>query len=151
MMDEARFMERLAIYGADLSRWPEVDRAAAEALLRKAPHRLKDIWDSERAFDSLLAMEADVPAPIQLETRILSASPAVAPAARKAVTFLGFAVPRWATGAVAASLALGFAVGYAAEPPGRPEPGSSLDAPAMLAFAEGGSAVLLLSGEVAAD
>lgn len=151
MMNEARFMERLAIYGADLSRWPEADRAEAEVLLRKASHRIKDIWDSERAFDGLLALEADTPASIQLEARILAGSPAAAGQRRKAAMLRGFGVPRWATGAVAASLALGFAVGYAAEPPGPSGVAASLEAPQMLVFAEGGSAVLLLSGEVSAE
>lgn len=152
MMNEARFMDRLAIYGADLSRWPDEDRADAEALLRKAPHRLKDIWDSERAFDGLLALEADSPASIQLEAKILSASPSPAGAMRRRGSLWGLGLPKWATGAVAASLALGFAVGYAAEPPVAASQGdASMEAPQMLVFAEGGSAILLLTGEVTAD
>ena len=66
-MTEARFVELLAAYGADLARWPEKDRAAAEALLDTAPHRIKDIWESERVFDRLLALEKDMPAPVSLE------------------------------------------------------------------------------------
>jgi hypothetical protein len=55
-MTEARFMALLAAYGAELSRWPADERAAAEALLAVAPHRLKDIWESERVFDRLLTL-----------------------------------------------------------------------------------------------
>ena len=74
-MNEARFIELLNAYGAELSRWPEDDRIAAEALLEVAPHRLKDIWESERSFDHLLALEKDGPATIALETKVLSFAP----------------------------------------------------------------------------
>lgn len=115
-MNEARFIELLGAYGAELSRWPEDERVAAEALLEVAPHRLKDIWESERAFDHLLALEKDGPASIALETKILSASPNRR-AARRPAALGKWSLPQWATGGtIAASLALGFAVGYAGEP-----------------------------------
>lgn len=115
-MTEARFIELLAAYGADLSRWPEDDRGPAGAFLEAAPHRVKDIWESERSFDHLLALERDGPVSIALETHVLSGAPG-----RRAVRGLPrgpfvLASPRWAAGgALAASLALGFAVGYAGE------------------------------------
>jgi len=116
-MNEARFIELLSAYGAELSRWPEDERVAAEALLEVAPHRLKDIWESERAFDHLLALEKDGPATIALETRVLSTSPDGRRMARPDLAFGKWRLPQWATGgAIAASLALGFAVGYAGEP-----------------------------------
>jgi hypothetical protein len=107
-MNEARFIELLNAYGADLSRWPDDERGAAEALLEVAPHRLKDIWESERTFDHLLALEKDGPVAIALETRVLSMSPDRLRAGQPAQLF-----GRWA---IAASLALGLAVGYAGEP-----------------------------------
>ena len=116
-MNEARFMELLSAYGAELSRWPEDERTQAEALLEVAPHRIKDIWESERAFDHLLALEKDAPASIALETRVMTASPDRRMARSRRAAFGKWRMPQWATGgAIAASLALGFAVGYAAEP-----------------------------------
>jgi hypothetical protein len=116
-MNEARFVELLNAYGAELSRWPENERLAAEALLEVAPHRLKDIWESERAFDHLLALEKDGPTSIALETKVLSSAPAGPKAARPKRLFGKWRMPQWATGgAIAASLALGFAAGYAGEP-----------------------------------
>ncbi len=116
-MNEARFIELLSAYGAELSRWPEDDRIAAEALLEVAPHRLKDIWESERSFDHLLALEKDGPATIALETKVLSFAPGRLTAQSRAQLFDKWRMPQWATGgAIAASLALGFAVGYAGEP-----------------------------------
>ncbi len=116
-MNEARFMEFLAVYGADMMRWPDSEKDAAAAFLEIAPHRVKDVWESERAFDQLLALEKDAPASIALETQILSTSPgkrATQPAGGFGVIW---SMPKWATGgALAASLALGFAVGYAGEP-----------------------------------
>jgi hypothetical protein len=116
-MNEARFMELLSAYGAELSRWPEDERAQAEALLEVAPHRIKDIWESERAFDHLLALEKDAPASIALETRVLAISTDRRLVQSRGAPFGKWRMPQWATGgAIAASLALGFAVGYAAEP-----------------------------------
>ena len=114
-MNEARFIELLGAYGAELSRWPEDERGTAEAFLEVAPHRIKDIWESERSFDHLLALEKDGPASIALETKVLSASPS---RRRVRAGEMGkWKWPQWATGgAIAASLALGFAVGYAGEP-----------------------------------
>jgi hypothetical protein len=121
-MNEARFIELLNAYGAELSRWPEDDRIAAEALLEVAPHRLKDIWESERSFDHLLALEKDGPATIALETKVLSFAHGRLEAQSPAQLFGKGRMPQWATGgAIAASLALGFAVGYAGEPAASPE------------------------------
>jgi hypothetical protein len=56
--------------------------------------------------------------------------------------FSFMAAPKWAaSGAIAASLALGFAVGYAAEP----APGISMIAPQILSVTEAGSAPTLLN------
>ncbi len=116
-MNEARFIELLAIYGAELSRWPADDCADAEAFLETAPHRIKDIWESERSFDHLLALEKDGLASIALETRILDGSPARRHKRVSVATVRSWSMPQWiAGGALAASLALGFAVGYAGEP-----------------------------------
>lgn len=116
-MNESRFVELLGVYGADLVRWPEEDRGAAAAFLEIAPHRIKDIWESERAFDHLLALEKDGPASISLETQILSAAPTRRPLMGASPGRSLWSMPKWATGgALAASLALGFAVGYAGEP-----------------------------------
>jgi len=116
-MNEARFMELLAVYGAELTRWPEGERDAAAAFLEIAPHRIRDVWESERAFDHLLALEKDGPAPIALETQILAVAPGRG-AMQQAGGFRAiWSMPRWVTGgALAASLAAGFAVGYAGEP-----------------------------------
>jgi hypothetical protein len=117
-MNEARFMELLGAYGAELSRWPEDERSQAEALLEVAPHRIKDIWESERAFDHLLALEKDAPAPIALETRVLEASPGRGVAGKRGGEPGRWRMPQWATGgAIAAAMALGFAVGYAEPAP----------------------------------
>lgn len=116
-MDEARFVELLSAYGAEFSRWPEDDRGDAESFLQTAPHRIKDIWESERAFDHLLALEKDMPASISLETRVLAASSDRRSVRRPVVAFDVWRAPQWlAGGALAASLALGFAVGYVGEP-----------------------------------
>lgn len=122
-MTEARFAELLGAFGADLDRWPQAERHDAEAFLRSASHRMRDLWDSERTFDRLLATETDAPVSLALDMRV-RASFAEVKAPR--LTGWGVLLPRWAAGgAVAASLALGFAAGYAGE-----------RAPADLTYAE---------------
>lgn len=116
-MNEQRFMVLLGIYGADFMRWPEDERDDAGAFLEAAPHRIKDVWESERGFDILLALEKDAPVSIALETHVLAMAPGRRAVRRSLPAFSLRAMPRWATGgAMAASLALGFAVGYAGEP-----------------------------------
>jgi hypothetical protein len=141
-MNEVRFMEFLGAYGAELSRWPEDDRTAAEAFLEIAPHRIKDIWESERTFDHLLALEKDGPASIALETRIIAAAPSRQSLRRASGLQLGWAMPKWAAGgALAASLALGFAVGYAGEP-AQPAGANYAD---MLTISSGGAGAVFLT------
>ena len=106
-MNEARFIELLAAYGAEMSRWPEDDRGDAEAFLEVAPHRIKDLWESERAFDHLLALEKDGPASISLETRVIGASPNLRRVGKPLKLDAKWPLPQWvAGGALAASLGL---------------------------------------------
>lgn len=141
-MNEARFMVLLGAYGADLSRWPEDERDNAAAFLDTAPHRIKDVWESERGFDHLLALEKDMPVSIALETHVLSTAPGRRAAARHLPVFNLRAVPRWATGgALAASLALGFAVGYA----GESKPDVVNDYAHILSLSNGGAGSIYLT------
>lgn len=140
-MNETRFIELLASYGAELSRWPKEDQAAADAFLEVAPHRIKDVWESERSFDQLLALEKDGPASIALETKILTASPDRRRVLAGKRLFGNWSAPQWATGGVvAASLALGFAVGYAGEPQ---QPTNSTEYPMLSLTGAGAGAVFL--------
>lgn len=141
-MNEARFVELLGVYGADLVRWPEEDRGSAAAFLEIAPHRIKDIWESERTFDHLLALEKDGPASIALETQILSTAPAHRSLIGASPGLSLWSLPKWATGgALAASLALGFAVGYAGEPPRSAE----TDYASMLTISSSGGGSMYLT------
>lgn len=141
-MNEARFMELLAAYGADLARWPEDERTHAEVFLDGASHRVKDVWESERSFDHLLALEKDVPPSISLEMAILGSSDVRRNVRRPLDLFGRFNIPRWATGgAIAASLALGLAVGYAGEPDTSPEQ----DYATILTVASGGAGSMFLT------
>src|SRR6185312_15288234 len=102
-MNEARFIELLGAYGAELSRWPEDERGAAEAFLEVAPHRIKDIWESERSFDHLLALEKDGPASISLETKVLAASPDRRRVGANTLGFKRWKAPQWVTGGAIAA------------------------------------------------
>jgi hypothetical protein len=141
-MNEARFMELLGVYGADLVRWPEDDRGSAAAFLEIAPHRIKDIWESERSIDHLLALEKDGPASIALEAKILSTAPVRRSLISRSPGGSLWSLPKWATGgALAASLALGFAVGYA----GEPRRSAETDYPSMLTISSSGGGSMYLT------
>lgn len=140
-MNESRFMELMAAYGADLARWPEDVRGDAGAFLEVAPHRVKDVWESERTFDRLLLLERDSPASIALETQIISSAPDRRTVRKGPRVPALWDIPKWAAGgALAASLALGFAVGYA-----EPEHPVSPDYAKMLTLSGGGAGSVFLS------
>lgn len=117
-MNEARFVTLIGCYGADLTRWPADERAQAEEMMRNAPHRLRDVWESERLFDSLLALDAEPAPSASLERRVLGSMPGVRTGTTRRRWFPEIAPAKWmAGGALAASLGLGFVVGYAGTPP----------------------------------
>lgn len=141
-MNEARFMGLLAAYGADLARWPEDERIHAEVFLEGAPHRIRDVWESERAFDHLLTLERDLPASIALETAIMATSPGRRRSTARVDVLGWLTMPKWAMGGgLAASLALGVAVGYA----GEPQPASAIDYATMLTVSGGGAGSVFLT------
>lgn len=140
-MNENRFFELLAAYGADLRRWPEGEQEAAEDFLSTASHRVKDIWESERSFDGLLAVERDFPASVNLETRVLTSMPQIARASKRSSFSFGLRQRVAAGGAIAAALLVGVAAGYAAEPVKR----SQADFGAMLSLSGSGANAVFLS------
>lgn len=149
-MSEGRFVELVGCYGADLSRWPEQERAQAETLMRDAPHRLRDVWESERMFDMLLAMDTDTAPSIDLEERILASMPAQSSSAPARRRWLPAIAPaKWlGGGALAASLGLGFFVGYAGTPAQSP---ASDEYAQLLSLTDAGAGEVFFSAGVEAD
>ncbi|MDP1627548.1 hypothetical protein [Parvibaculum sp.] len=127
MMQKEITLERLAgivgAYGASPSRWPEDERAAAEALLAASAEARALVADAAR-FDALLDM-APAEAPSEaLVARLMAARPRAvppvsAPATAPRKTFLrGFVEAVWPygspafpAGALAASIMLGVTLG----------------------------------------
>jgi hypothetical protein len=89
-MTEERFLQLVGAYGADPSRWPADERAAASAYLAANPELVAACVTAEAELDALLARTA-------LRRRIVSA--AASPSAARGVW-------RWLIGA---GLGLGFA------------------------------------------
>ncbi|MBU6319206.1 MAG: hypothetical protein KGS00_06095 [Alphaproteobacteria bacterium] len=109
IMTEERFLERLSVYGADLSRWPQDEREAARRCLEAGSHRLRDLWESEGMFDALL-QEATCPPASEALVRRVSGS-FRAPAQRRSGSLLSRS-GGWRTGgAIAASLLFGLIAG----------------------------------------
>ena len=142
-MNEARFIELIGCYGADLMRWPADDRVLAEELMRDAPHRLRDVWESERLFDMLLALDVESAPSAALERRILASSPGVKTPSKTRRWLPEIAPAKWmAGGALAASLGFGFVVGYAGTPTSS---GVGADYAQILSLTEAGAGEVFFS------
>jgi hypothetical protein len=107
-MTEERFHTLAAAYGADMTRWPAGERAAAQAFVSLNPQFVEACLAAERLLDAALERYAPRDASAALRARIIAAAPH-----ERAVA----AMWRWLTGAglglgLAASCAAGVAAGY---------------------------------------
>jgi hypothetical protein len=107
-MSEERFLTLAAAYGADMTRWPVGDRAAAEAFVTVNPQIVEACLAAERLLDAALARYGAREAAAPLRAGIIAAAPRERAAG---------AMWRWLAGAglglgLAASCAAGVAAGY---------------------------------------
>ncbi|MEO0882732.1 MAG: hypothetical protein AAFY34_08340 [Pseudomonadota bacterium] len=113
-MTDHRLIEILSAYGASPFRWPEEERAAAEALLEANPERFADALADAQSVDADLGVLPAVDLPEGLISHLIASAPIGDQA--HAATKPG--PPRWqfriwASGFATACLALGMALGYA--------------------------------------
>ena len=102
-----RFEALVAAYGGDFSRYPERERACAEALVARS-RDARRIFEAARAFDSLLrSARAELPPRLELMAR-LGASP-IRHEERSVVALLPFRSRGRAWLAAAAAMLLGIA------------------------------------------
>jgi hypothetical protein len=104
-MNEDRFLNLAAAYGADMNRWPAGERAVAATFAAANPQIVEACLAAERLLDAALQSYDARGASAALRTRIIAS----APRAR--------AVRRWIAAAglglgLAASAAAGVAAGY---------------------------------------
>jgi len=71
-MTPARFDALVGAYGADPRRWPEGDRAAAEAYRAEQPERAQAVLAAGRRVDDLLALSAAPRLPAGLRDRMIA-------------------------------------------------------------------------------
>jgi len=103
MMTEERFFQILDVYGANPARWPEAERAGAEAFAAAHPDLVGAAMSDEMVLDDLLdrLVEPAIEAPL-LERRLLTQLPSPG------------GLPSWmAPSAMAAALMLGAFIGFA--------------------------------------
>lgn len=74
-MDRARFEYLLEAYGAELSRWPANERAAAAVFLAQNGDGLAEALATARALDAQLDEARAVPDTAALAARILATAP----------------------------------------------------------------------------
>jgi hypothetical protein len=109
-----RFSELSAAYGADIARWPQSERAAAQAFAASEPALADAALAAERELDAGLDAWRAAEAPAGLRNRIIAAAPrerAVAARFRRWIATAGLGI-----GLVAAGLS-GVAAGMALAPP----------------------------------
>jgi len=89
-MDLARFGALLEAYGAEPSRWPAAERAAAEAFAVEHPNAVSPLLREARALDAALdqGQAADAPNHDLLAARILRRRPALEALDRRALVAL---------------------------------------------------------------
>jgi hypothetical protein len=107
-MNEDRFLNLAAAYGADMNRWPAGERAVAAAFATANPQVIEACLAAERLLDAALQSYSASEASSTLRARIIASAP------RERTVG---AVRRWLAAAglglgLAASAAAGVAAGY---------------------------------------
>jgi hypothetical protein len=107
-MNEDRFLNLAAAYGADMTRWPAGEQAVAAAFVAANPQVVEACLAAERLLDAALQSYDAQGASAALRTRIIASAPRERTAG---------AVRRWIAAAclglgLAASAAAGVAAGY---------------------------------------
>jgi len=113
-MSESRFDTLAASYGADLQRWPLVERAAADRLAFTS-ERARAVLAKQRRLDDQLASYVIAPPTTDFIGRILASAPTSRSHARHrrlwwSVGLLGAALAGSASGAAAVTLLLSLSV-----------------------------------------
>ncbi|MGJ3231285.1 MAG: hypothetical protein ACFE0P_05775 [Oceanicaulis sp.] len=126
MMTLERFKALCQAYGGDLRRWPDVERADAQALAAQSERARYALADAAMLDAALSQARSPAPSP-DLARRIAAGAPGT-PAPRSAT-------PGWAAMAAALALAVGLGAGWLGAGGGAPEDDvfaeafGSLDAP----------------------
>lgn len=105
-MHKQQFKTYLALYGADLQRWPQPDRQKAEAALRES-QELRELLAAELRFEHVLRSRAEIDAPADLATRIIAQAQ---PRTSNGRSWKDLAAALWAPKSLAAAAAV-FVVG----------------------------------------
>jgi len=74
-MTPERFRHLTNAYGANRERWPETERADAEALLAQGDPHVRAALEQARALDRILAMHAVAPPSAALRRQIAASGP----------------------------------------------------------------------------
>ncbi len=106
MMTQERFEALAEAYGGALDRWPEAERAAAQAYVETHEEAAEAVLKAARRLDAMLAKAAEAAPPSELFDQIL----ADGLASRRP------AAPTWAAVAAAVMLTVGLGTGWLAAP-----------------------------------
>ena len=128
-MNTDRFEQLIAAYGAEPSRWPETERAAAEAFVSANRAAAERLLFEARLIDAALDASPTVQVSHELRQRVLAGTPRPRPERRSS-----FWAPGWAR--AGAGLVASCAVGVAAGSLAMDRVASSAQADAILAQAD---------------
>lgn len=116
-MTEARVLELIEAYGPEPGAWPDAEREAATALLRRSPDTFADALEDARLLDAALAGMPEPDIPAGLAERIVAS----APTSVERPSFLSLIKSKLSIGgsilpsaSALASSALGLIIGYGA-------------------------------------
>jgi hypothetical protein len=137
MMTIERFKGLVEAYGANPARWPEAERAVAEAFANATPEAQRLLAEAA-ALDHVLAAAPTAPVTRELEMRVLDSF-----SSRKTRrAWLPDLMPWTQAAALAASLVLGMFAGSALPAIAGIGETSSATEPAMMAFGDFGGELL---------
>ncbi|MFI4935101.1 MAG: hypothetical protein ACHP7N_10810 [Caulobacterales bacterium] len=107
-MTEDRFQALASAYGADIARWPEPHRAAAQSYAQGHPERAERMLERERRLDLALAAHRAGESSAVLRDRIHAEAPLARAAGRAWRWLMGAGVGLGLAAACAAGVAVGF-------------------------------------------
>jgi hypothetical protein len=143
MMTDARLIELIEAWGADVNAFPETERDAATVLLADAPQRFTTHLMAAREMDVLLGAVPEVTPSATLTAALIDLAPK--PKLQRRSWFA--AIPRWPAVGALASLAIGLAIGLGTAQPVASD--ASQDAVDTLVYAALGFDTLTYTQEAA--
>ncbi|HRX72973.1 MAG TPA: hypothetical protein P5341_02610 [Hyphomonas sp.] len=111
LISDARILELIGAYGADLAAFPEAERAGAARRIAEVPAVFAAALEEARLLDDVLGRMPDVTVSPALREALVSSAPKAKTAPVRSGTGLRRFLPGWLPAGAVASLAMGLLIG----------------------------------------